>query len=219
MGESGSIHPAWSIKMSIWHYAYMFPQSNVSLIPENAIPELTVRDLEFDDRFYSLEIFEDGGLEASVENVKLTNPFDRDLYERLSRNEQIQVTCRNKDLFFTCTFASTAFDPSLCFSWSRNFFSELDSTAAEEYRRMLRRIANAVNASYVIIVQEPPNDLYDHFVDIDGVRHLNAFFPDGGKQDLREVWSKDPDSIIPEGCKLIPSGKVEDGFHLFDVLL
>lgn len=184
---------------------------------KNAIQELNVRGLEFDNEFFPLELFEDGHLEIGGQEVKIEENINKELFKRLSKDEQIQVTCRNKELFFVCTFASAASNPHIFIGWSARLFSMLSREAVEDYRNMLRSISIAVNASYVVFVEEPPDYFEDHFVDVDGNRYLDIFLPSGGKHSVLELWSREADKIYPEGIELIPHKTFNDGFHAFNV--
>ncbi len=203
--------------MSTLRYAYLFSGAKTPLDLSNVIQNLDIRGLEFDDELFELEVFPDGHLEAVGQGIKISKPVKRDLIRRVSQNQQIQATCRNKELFVVCGFATAAANPHIFFGWPARLFSLLDHEAVEEYRSMIQRVASSVKASYVIFVEDPPDYFEDHFLDVDGIRYLDVFLPSGGRHSIIEVWTQEVDSIIVEGIKLEPFMTLENGFHAFSV--
>lgn len=204
--------------MSTWQYAFLFPRSNMPLMSKEAVQELEERGLEFDDELFPLQLYPDGHVEVAEQAIEIAKPADVDLCERLSRNEQIEVLCRNKEIFVVCSFATAASNPYISLGWSVRLFTMLSEEAKEAYRRMIRRVAVAVGAFHVVFVEEPPDYFEDHFVDVDGVRCLDVFLPSGSRHSVFEIWSKGADSIDSEGVQLVPEGTLEDGFRTFSVV-
>jgi hypothetical protein len=83
---------------------------------------------------------------------------------------------------------------------------------------MLRQIAKACNAAFVIIVNDPPDYFEDRFLDINGQRYLENQLPDGYKYEILSVWI-DGDSMDPwpVGIREDIPPKPADGFFEYMV--
>lgn len=203
--------------MSSWHYAYLFQNSDDKLKPQSIVHYLSCRGLEFDNNILmSVEIDDDGHLEDVGDEIMLSSPVIEDLSKRLVKNEQFLATCRNSELYFACGFATNSKNPYICIGWQKKLFASLEKSAQKEYLQMIRKSAKAVDAGYVIFVDDPPDYFEDRFLLVDGERYLDTQMPDGAPYEIHEIWL-DKKVIQPVGIKLYNRKNIGDGFISFSI--
>lgn len=175
--------------MASWHYAFLFPDSQQSLAPAGAVRIFSEFGCEFDQTIRPAVVIDDDGHLEIGDEAALTREPVTDLLNLLSKDEQFTVECRNQDLFFSLSFATRYSNPYILIAWSRKIFQRLERTSRHNYWQLLRKIANACNAKYVVIVDDPPDFFEDKFLEIDGRRVLDSRTSSGKRYDIRAVWA------------------------------
>ena len=204
--------------MTSWQYAYFFPGSTGVLSPSNALNVFAEFGLEFDSTIWELASIDEAGHLEANRQIRLEGPPLKELQTRLSRGEQFQVECRNRDILFTCSFDICYSNPHIVIGWSKRLFDALDVSRRWAYWRMLRKFAKLCAAKYVIIVDDPPDFFEDHFLEIDGRRILDNMTTRGNPYDIRAVWvDTESTDMLPEGICEGSGSRVVDGFREFTV--
>lgn len=201
--------------MSSWHYAFMFPSLGDSLTPSKAIDVALEFGLTFDSKLLlAIEIDDDGHLEFEEESL-LRNGAN-ELKERLRNEEQFLIEANNQELFFSFCFAMKYQNPYLMIGWSRRLFSELPESRATEYWHMLRCFAKSSLASYVVVVDDPPDYFEDRFLEFSGQRCLDSRMESGREYEIQYVWVDAASQIpLPIGIERLVNVGVIDGFIEF----
>ncbi len=204
--------------MSSWHYSYLFPETAKQLSPERAIQVLQQQGLVFDNEIIPLSIHDDGHVDESGLPMKIDKSVKQNLIQRLTLCEQLQVICRNKELYFSCSFCTQVNNPYICFCWSKKLFSYFDAKKRDEYLKMIRKAAKVTCACYIIFVVDPPDYFEDRFLDIDGIRYIDIFKPDGTTYEIEQIWV-DNDVKLPFGVELNSLGPIGDGFFAYSIAI
>lgn len=198
--------------MSSWHYAFLFPGSDQELAPANAIHAFVDDGLEFEKRIRLAVIIDEVGHLDYGQKVELGEDNIHEIQRRLSEGDQFLIECRNRELFFSCVFATHYANPFIAFGWSSRLFVDLSISRKEKYFKLLRRFAKLSNAGYVLLVNDPPDFFEDRFIDIDGQRYLEVETPSGNRYDIYCLWVDEKMTRIPEGVNEILFRRVVDGF-------
>lgn len=204
--------------MASWHYAFLFPDSQQRLAPAGAVQVFSEFGCEFDHAIRPAIVIDDDGHLENGDETALDQEPAADLRNRLNKNEQFTVECRNRDLFFSLSFATRYSNPYILIAWSRKIFERLERTSRDDYWQLLRNVANTCNAKYVVIVDDPPDFFEDKFIEIDGRRMLDPLASSGKPYDIRGVWaSVDLEEQPPEGVQALESTDLGDGFIEYPV--
>jgi hypothetical protein len=204
--------------MAKWHYAFMFPDSAGRLLPANAIQIFADAGFEFDRKIFPAVAADAAGHLEPGDSLELSGNTIKELVNRLNNDEQFLVECRNRDLFFSIFFATKNSNPYLVVGWSQRIFAELNDDLQQRYWQLLKRVARGCGATYVIVVDDPPDYFEDRFLEIDGRRFLENQTLSGRKYDIRSVWI-DVDSLEPrpEGINGQPLKIGIDGYSEYVV--
>jgi hypothetical protein len=205
--------------MSSWQYAFMFPESGKSLRVAEVIRVFSESGFEFDRAIYPAFAIDDDGHLEHGDAVQMTGKHVEKLEIRLRNNEQFLVECRNQDLFFAISFAGKyQTNPHMMIGWSRTIFGALGKDSQEKYLQLIRNVANACNATNIIVVNDPPDYFEDRFLAINGRRFLDRQMPSGNKYDIQAVWiSIRSSDKRPEGVKEKPISNVGEGFQEYTI--
>ncbi len=204
--------------MASWDYAFLFPSSGQRLDPASAIGVFSEYDLEFDQTIRPLVAIDEDGHHEGGEEIELTGSILDELRKRLFKGEQFQTECRNTELFFTCIFDTGYSNPHVVLAWSRRLLRGLGELSQQAYWKMLRDFAKRCKATYVIIVNDPPDFFEDRFLEIDGQRFLEKVMPSGNEYDIHSVWiDANSSDRLPEGIDEALRSAVGDGFLEYSV--
>jgi hypothetical protein len=203
--------------MGSWQYAYIFPGVGQTLAPECAVDVILASGLIFDDRVFPSVVLDDEGHLGESDEVGLKRGAD-EIRGRLGKGEQFLVGFRNQEIFFACVFACRYSNPHIVFGWPKKSFYELPAASQNKYWGMLRNLAKACKATFVIIINDPADFFEDRFLDVDGQRYLEKQLPDGSTDSIVSLWI-DGDSMDPwpVGIREDIPPKPADGFFEYMV--
>jgi len=204
--------------MASWDYAFLFPGPGQRLDPANAINVFAENGLEFDSAIHPAVVIDEAGHLEYGDETELRGNVNDELRERLAEGEQFLIECRNEDLFFACCFATRYSNPYVEVAWSRRLFRGLEEQKQRAYRKMLKDFAKQCSATYVIIVNDPPDFFEDRFVEIDGQRFLEKVMPSGKKYDILALWVDEESSEeVPEGVTEASRCAASNGYVEYSV--
>jgi hypothetical protein len=204
--------------MASWHYAFLFPGADQQLSPANAITVLAENGLEFDSAIRPAVLIDEAGHIEYGDETELIGAVNEALRRRLAEGEQFLVECRNEDLFFSCCFATQYSNPYVMLGWSRRLFGGLSERKRQAYRKMLKDFAKRCMATYVIIVDDPPDLFEDRFLEIDGQRVLEKTMPSGRIYDILALWIDEESSVaLPEGVSDATPSAIGNGYQEYSV--
>lgn len=205
--------------MGSMYYAYMFPSAGQQLCPANLIRILADQGFAFDSSAYVGAAVDAIGHIAFGDEVKLGDRPDDELASRIIKGEQCQVQCSDADLFLIVSFVQQSWNPHLVIGWPRRLFSALPQERQQAHWRLLRGVAAASKASFLIVVIDPPGYFEDRFIELDGRRILDRERADGLEVEIQEIWIRaDVVDAIPEGVHGPPKGDIEEGFQEYPLL-
>jgi hypothetical protein len=206
--------------MSSWHYAYFFPGPARPLRPAHAVTVFSGAGLVFDEVVYMAKVVDDEGHLEAAEESRLAGNIEEELIRQLETGAQLLVECRNRDLFFAVFFATGhGFNPHVMIGWSRRRFRALDPATQERYWQLLRRVARAIDAAFVAVINDPPDYWEDRFLDVDGQRVIEPRRPSGAIDDIVSVWVRDDAGVRPPaGVDVASAQPLGDGFTAYKVL-
>lgn len=175
--------------MSSWQYVFMFPDHGDSLQVEKVVRIFADSGFNFDSYIYPAHVVDEAGHLEHIDAINIPFPPIDEIEKLLRHNEQFLVECRNQELFLSISFAEKYYtNPHVMIGWPRTIFSALAKDSQEKYLRLIRNVANACGAFYIIIVNDPPDYFEDRFLEIDGQRFLDEYLPSGNKYDIQNVW-------------------------------
>ncbi len=169
---------------------------------------------EFDQTIYLASIIDDEGHLEYLNDLELGKEKITELIQRLENDQQFLVKCYNKHLFFSIAFATKYFNPYIMIGWSKQMFRSLGEELKRKYWNLLREVARDCNATYVIIVDDPPGYFEDNFLEIDGYRLLDKKLPSGREYDIKSLWiASEKLDKLPQNASTCSLSSVGEGFH------
>lgn len=203
--------------MGSWQFAYFFPGGASPLAPANAIDVLKEQGFQFEDGLWPLVPVDDEGHLEPRGRVRLVSPYD-DLRDRLAALEQFDIECRSRDLFLSCSFATRYANPFISFAWPWWRYRDYPAWIRDRHWALLRRLAKACDATFGIIVEEPPGYFEDKFLELEGRRFLEMTGAHGMEYRIDELWiderALDPmPELVGATHRLAPIGSV-DGYRI-----
>jgi hypothetical protein len=200
--------------MGSTYYAYMFPGVGQFLQPFDAVRTLANNDFVFDGSIYQATAIDAHGHVEYGDEIELTKMPIGEIEQRLRNVEQFQVQCRNSDIFFAVSFGTRSFNPHVLTIWSRKIFARLPQKLQERYWRLIREVAHACNATYLITIIDPPDYFEDKFLEVDGRRILDRRLSSGNEYEFHSLWIRiDSTDASPDGVSEATTGNVGEGFE------
>lgn len=174
--------------MGSWQYAFMFPGHGDRLTPDKAVAVLSGGGFAFGNKCYGAVVTDlQGHLEYTQETVLSDNPTD-ELAVLLSKGEALQAECHNRDIFLMFSSGVRYRNPHMVLAWSRHLFSLLRQQKQDEHWSLVRRLAAACGAKYVVVINDVPDGFEDHLVEVDGHPILDRHLPSGREYDIFAAW-------------------------------
>ena len=172
--------------MSSFHYAFIFPGIQCSLVQSRAISILTETFVFDDVGRKAVEVDDHGHLEYVGATISI---YSVDECLNLLNNDcQFLVECRNRSLFFICSFAPRYKNPHMVLAWPVRIFGALDDNEKASYITLLRRIARECGGRYVVLVNDPPDYFEDSLEVHEDHAVLHSEMPNGNAYDILAVW-------------------------------
>jgi hypothetical protein len=187
--------------MGSWLYGYITKNPSYGALGAvAALLALGDEGLEMDSMARGVVLDEEGHCEPFGRSYKLgSSPQDR-ASALLEGNNDISLTLRNSEIYFSCIFALKASMPHILIGWSARLFEDLSRVRKSRYLHLISVVAEKAGATSVVIVQEPLGHFEDNIIYIgdDLVVYDGSVGDQAGN--VIEVWAEG--GVVVEGLTL-----------------